>query len=233
MNVEWSDDALADLDRFAAFLHQHHPSLATIIAQKIIAKAQILSDHPRLGRAIGGREEYRELVLRVLKADYVFQYEVDVKRVLILRVFHGRKIASDPKRLRDFAQLYQTRWAMLLNLETARAPRSFRARLPGASKARSMLPRSASQIEVGVKCSSISTNNVASQGCLSLIEPTRWLLRRRFDAILRVLICNRRPLASSASNPASRGGTNCNPSRRAASYSPTSPVIPSGFPVNR
>lgn len=52
MKVEWSDDALADLDRFAAFLQQHYPALARIVAREIIEKAQVLSDHPRLGRPI-------------------------------------------------------------------------------------------------------------------------------------------------------------------------------------
>ena len=32
MNLEWSDQALADLDRFAEFLHQEHPSLAPVVA---------------------------------------------------------------------------------------------------------------------------------------------------------------------------------------------------------
>jgi toxin ParE1/3/4 len=58
MRVEWSDDALADLDRFAAFLQQLHPLLANIVAEEIIDKAQLLSEHPLLGRAIKGREEY-------------------------------------------------------------------------------------------------------------------------------------------------------------------------------
>jgi plasmid stabilization system protein ParE len=91
MTLEWSDDALADLDRFAAFLHQHHPSLARIVAREIVDKAQILSDHPQLGRPVAGRDEYRQVVLRVLNAAYVFQYRYDGKRLMMLRVFHGRE----------------------------------------------------------------------------------------------------------------------------------------------
>jgi plasmid stabilization system protein ParE len=91
MNVEWSADALADLDRFASFLHEHHPTLAKIVAAEIIAKADLLSEHPRLGRPIAGREDYRQIVLQVLNAAYVFQYRCDGERVVMLRVFHGRE----------------------------------------------------------------------------------------------------------------------------------------------
>jgi plasmid stabilization system protein ParE len=91
MNVEWSADALADLDRFAEFLTEHHPRLAPVVAQAIVAKAQVLSDNPKLGRPIAGREEYRQLVLQVLNAVYVFQYRYDEERLVILRVFHGRE----------------------------------------------------------------------------------------------------------------------------------------------
>lgn len=59
MRVEWSADALADLDRFAAFLHRHQHSLAALVAREIIEKSRILSERPLLGRPIGGREEYR------------------------------------------------------------------------------------------------------------------------------------------------------------------------------
>jgi plasmid stabilization system protein ParE len=43
IDLEWSDDALADLDRFAAFLHEQSPELAAVVAQEIIARAQVLS----------------------------------------------------------------------------------------------------------------------------------------------------------------------------------------------
>jgi toxin ParE1/3/4 len=89
MRLEWSDDALADLDRFAAFLQERHPSLAKIVAEEIIKRAQILSQQPLLGRAIEGHPEYRQVVLQVLNALYIFQYRYDGSRLVMLRVFHG------------------------------------------------------------------------------------------------------------------------------------------------
>jgi len=49
MRVEWSDEALADLDRFIEFLNQAYPPLAAKIAAEIISKVQALADNPRLG----------------------------------------------------------------------------------------------------------------------------------------------------------------------------------------
>lgn len=91
MKLEWSEAALADLDRFAAFLQDHHPSLAKVVAEQIIREAQVLSEHPLLGRPLAGREEYRQVVLQVLNAAYVFQYRFDGERLVMLRVFHGRE----------------------------------------------------------------------------------------------------------------------------------------------
>ena len=91
VDIEWSPEALADLERFAVFLQQHNPELAGIVARAIMEKAQVLSTFPRLGRAIAGREEYRQLVLQVLNAAYVFQYRLDGSRLFVLRVFHGRE----------------------------------------------------------------------------------------------------------------------------------------------
>jgi len=92
MRIEWSEDALADLDRFAAFLHKSHSSLAPFVAREIIEKTRLLERHPKAGRRIGGSEEYRQIVLQVLNAPYVFQYRFDGSRVVILRVFHGREM---------------------------------------------------------------------------------------------------------------------------------------------
>jgi plasmid stabilization system protein ParE len=91
MKLEWSDDALADLDRFVDFLNEDRPSLAAVVASEIIAKVQVLTELPRLGRPIAGHEEYRQLVLQVAGAAYIFQYRLDAERLVMLRVFHARE----------------------------------------------------------------------------------------------------------------------------------------------
>jgi plasmid stabilization system protein ParE len=62
-----------------------------IAATEIIDKVQVLSEHPQLGRPIAGREEYRQIVLQVLGAAYVFQYRFDGLRLVMLRVYHARE----------------------------------------------------------------------------------------------------------------------------------------------
>jgi len=91
VDLEWSLDALADLDRFAAFLHEHHPDLAGRVAQQLISRAEVLRRHPKLGRPLAGRDEYRELALQVLGGVYLLQYRFDGDAVLMLRIFHGRE----------------------------------------------------------------------------------------------------------------------------------------------
>lgn len=91
MKLEWSDDALAGLDRFVDFLAKEHPSLASVVAVNLIEKVQVLTEHPQLGRPIGGRKEYRQLVLQVAGAAYIFQYRFDGERLVMLRVFHARE----------------------------------------------------------------------------------------------------------------------------------------------
>jgi plasmid stabilization system protein ParE len=65
--------------------------LAAIVAEAIIARTESLTRHPKLGRPIAGREEYRHLVLQVLGGDYIFQYRYDGAQLMILRVFHARE----------------------------------------------------------------------------------------------------------------------------------------------
>jgi toxin ParE1/3/4 len=91
VGLDWSQEALADLDRFATFLHAEHPDLAQLVARELIARTEMLQRHPTLGRRLLPGTPYREIVLRVLGATYALQYRYDGRAVLMLRVFHGRE----------------------------------------------------------------------------------------------------------------------------------------------
>lgn len=91
VEIEWSLEALADLSRFAAFLHERFPDVAARVASELVERADVLRRHAKLGRAVAGREEYREILVRVLGGTYAFQYRYDGRSVLMLRVFHGRE----------------------------------------------------------------------------------------------------------------------------------------------
>lgn len=51
--IEWSADALADIDRFAAFLHERFPDLAARVGREIIVRRDTC-EAPEAG-AIDGR----------------------------------------------------------------------------------------------------------------------------------------------------------------------------------
>ena len=91
MKLVWSEGALADLERFAAFLQERHPGLAERIAPEIARRARMIADHPEIGRAVGPDRIYRELAMPILNAVYVFRYSIRPDHVRLLRVFHGRE----------------------------------------------------------------------------------------------------------------------------------------------
>jgi plasmid stabilization system protein ParE len=94
VKIEWSGAALADLDRFEEFLRREYPDLSLIAVKAISDAARVLEGFPKLGRPIAGREEYRQMVKRVLNARYIFQYRYDGTRLVMLRVLHGREQRS-------------------------------------------------------------------------------------------------------------------------------------------
>jgi toxin ParE1/3/4 len=57
VDIEWSFGAIADLDRFAVFLHDRFPDLAARIAGELLDRSDVLRRHPKLGRPIAGREQ--------------------------------------------------------------------------------------------------------------------------------------------------------------------------------
>ena len=92
VEIQWSVDALDDLQRFADFLHERYPRLAGRVAGELITRTDVLRRHPQMGRPVGKSRVYRELVLAVFGGIYSLQYRYDGEVVLILRVLHSREL---------------------------------------------------------------------------------------------------------------------------------------------
>jgi plasmid stabilization system protein ParE len=91
MKLVWSESALADLERFAAFLQERHPALARRIVPEIARRARMIADYPEIGRSVSRDGGFRELSMPVLNAAYVFRYSIRTDHVRMLRVFHSRE----------------------------------------------------------------------------------------------------------------------------------------------
>jgi plasmid stabilization system protein ParE len=100
MTLEWSADALADLDRFAEFLQSQHPLLASMIADAIIERTRVLEQHPELGHPIADHEHYRQLVLQVMNAAYVFQYHTKSNGFSLEKTFTAFSMQDTPPSIR-------------------------------------------------------------------------------------------------------------------------------------
>ena len=85
MQVRWEEDAIADLVKLRAYIARDNPEAASRIATKIITAANLLTEHPLLGKA-GRIHTTRELV--VSGTPYTLIYLPESEAITILRIFH-------------------------------------------------------------------------------------------------------------------------------------------------
>lgn len=86
MLVEWTEQALLNLDLAIEFIAKDNQIAAAKTAQRIWTATQALRDQPGLGRP-GRVDGTRELVIHDLP--YILPYVIQSERVIILRVIHA------------------------------------------------------------------------------------------------------------------------------------------------
>jgi addiction module RelE/StbE family toxin len=87
--ILWTGPALDDLRAIRDYVSRDRPDAASMLARSILQKVSRLRDHPLSGRLVPELSElgYREVIV----APYRIVYEVQKSRVVILRVWHGRR----------------------------------------------------------------------------------------------------------------------------------------------
>lgn len=90
MKLEWSPDALDDLDGIWNTIAEDNVSKAVSFVEEIRERAQDLLIAPKSGIMIPeiGKEELRELHFK----NYTIVYEIRKESILIHEVFHQRRI---------------------------------------------------------------------------------------------------------------------------------------------
>jgi plasmid stabilization system protein ParE len=89
MKLEWSVQALADLDRLHAFLAPVNPQAAANVVQSLTQAPEHLLIQPRMGARLD-RYAPRE-VRRIFVGDYEMRYEILGDTISIVQIWHGRE----------------------------------------------------------------------------------------------------------------------------------------------
>ena len=85
----WSPEAIEDIDATAAYIERDSPWYAKAVASKIVETAESIPDYPELGRTVPEIDD--SAVRERLVHRYRLIYRLDVARILIVAVIHGRQ----------------------------------------------------------------------------------------------------------------------------------------------
>ena len=89
MALRWTTSARADLVRLHEFLEPVNPRAAGQAVRHLVASAKRIPGRPRLGQRL--REFAPREVRRILIGDYEIRYELTLRDVFVLRIFHTRE----------------------------------------------------------------------------------------------------------------------------------------------
>jgi plasmid stabilization system protein ParE len=90
--VKWLPEALADVERLHAFLHEKSPDAAARAARVILDGAGLLQSVPEIGRPMNDETGRRELVISFGAGAFVLRYMWGNKdTVVIIRVWHSKE----------------------------------------------------------------------------------------------------------------------------------------------
>ena len=96
MKIVWTEPAVEDLHELHHFIARDSELYASRFVESVIAAAERLADHPRLGRVVPEANE--ENIRELLYHNYRIIYRVASDRIELLSVIHGARdlVAREP-----------------------------------------------------------------------------------------------------------------------------------------
>ena len=88
--VEWSPEAVEDLESIAAYIERDSPNYASAVVARIVEIAGSLPEFPEMGRMVPELED--SAVRERFVYSYRLIYRIEEHRLLVVAVIHGRRM---------------------------------------------------------------------------------------------------------------------------------------------
>jgi len=86
MQIDWTEQAIADLAEIELYIEQDKPEAAARVAAHLLSSVEHLAEFPHLGKP-GRRPGTRSLTV----PPFIISYRVRSQRLEILSIWHGRR----------------------------------------------------------------------------------------------------------------------------------------------
>ena len=91
--LEWSEEALEDIESIATYIEKDSPTYARSVVSKFFEKAEILQDFSELGSIV---PELNDSYIReIFVYSYRLIYRLEKTKILFVAVVHGKRLLEN------------------------------------------------------------------------------------------------------------------------------------------
>jgi len=93
IKLEWSEEALEDIESIATYIEKNSPIYASSVVSKFFEKAEILKDFTELGRKV---PELNDIYIReIFVYSYRLIYRINEDTILFIAIVHGKRLLEN------------------------------------------------------------------------------------------------------------------------------------------
>ncbi len=93
LKLEWSDEALEDIESIATYIEKDSPVYAKSVVSKFFEKAEIIKEFTELGRKVPELDDVN--IREIFVYSYRLIYKINSNTVLFVAVVHGKRLLEN------------------------------------------------------------------------------------------------------------------------------------------
>ena len=91
--LEWSEEALEDIESIATYIEKDSPTYAKSVVSKFFEKAEILQEFSELGHIVPELND--KSIREIFVYSYRLIYKLDEATILFVAVVHGKRLLEN------------------------------------------------------------------------------------------------------------------------------------------